>query len=455
MFRYASSAFFVFLAFTIFSSPIEPFDSQDDTSSTYFMRTQSTFPAPKLTSALLPKGWVKDDEGEGWIANFVALGDRAKNVFTYYDLNNTGAALFPVRNSNPPLALWEVFSDPGNPSRPRGVVAAKLADVYATIIETKTTNNPSPRTIDINIYSKNGGLKWSFHYPHQTSQPFDVSSSHIGISNDGQTIAAAVYNSSAGQNEILVFTPDNALPIATYPLENGIAWQMKLSSDGNYIALGVNTKIYVVETATGNIRFIKETLAQITDSGLAISSDGSILIYGGGAPTGFLEGYFWTGASYDLQYIVPSPLTGGRYRALKISEDNSTFAAGIGKLYPLTTCRVEARNAQTGALLMGETVTSVPGPNDYQNIVMDVAISADGSRMAAALTGDEEIAPLVEEIRVYNTNSSTPIFKRNLPGSALSVDMSFSGEEIVVGSKDVHLNQSGRGGRIDSIHVPK
>ena len=403
----------------------------------------------------VPAGWVKTSGNSDWIGNYAALGNEAENVFTYYDLNHTGAALFPVQNTNPPIAAWEIFSDPLNLSYPRGVAAAKSEDVYVAIIETKDVLNPTLRDIDIQRYSSQGKLEWSYRYPFKTNQPLATSSSHIGISNDGQTIAAIVYNAASNINEVLIFSPYVSTPISSYTFEGGIVWKMDLSADGNFVALGINTKIYVVETQTGNRRFDKDTFAQISDSGLAISGDGSVLVYGGGAPIGFLEGYIWTQATaiYNLRYIVPSPLVGW-YRTLEISDDGSTLAAGMGELYPLKECRVEARDAQTGALLMGETVTSVDGPNDYQNVVMDVAISADGSRMAAALAGDEDIAPLVEEIRVYDTSVNVPIFKRNLSGSATSVDMSSSGHWVVAGSKAVHINELGRDGQIDLIYVP-
>jgi hypothetical protein len=53
---------------------------------------------------------------------------------------------------------------------------------------------------------------------------------------------------------------------------------------------------------------------------------------------------------------------------------------------------------------------------------------------------------------VFNRNVEL-IGQINFPGSAFSVDVSSDGQYVVGGSKAVHANEFGSGGRIELIHL--
>ncbi len=410
-------------------------------------------------NALSPKrnrgqgGWTKFAGALGWIGSFACVGNGGRHAFSFYDLNNTAAALFPVLNVNPPQEVWELYSDPYNPSQPHGVGAAKLADVYVSIVETPDRWNPRLRFVDIQRYSLGGRLVWTYRYPHSTDQATSTSASHIGVSDDGETIVATAHNPLRDQNDILVFTRSHGTPRLRHELPSGPVWRFDLSADGSLLALGIDTTIYVVEVNTGVVRYSQDLASAISAKDLTISGDGSILAYSLGSGVSAVRVMRWNGTIYNTLYHVFSPI-GGNYSALELSNDGSTLAAGISLPFPSTVTRIEAIDVASGGWLMGDTLVSVPGPNQYQNAVYDVAISATGERLAAALFGDEEIFPLVEEVRIYDAHSNTPIKTRNLPGSAFDIDMSLDGAWVVVGSKALHANELGRGGRIDLIAVP-
>jgi hypothetical protein len=410
--------------------------------------------APPQGPARQSSGWVETDGGLGWIASYVAFGEGGEEVFAYHDLNHTGAALFPAWNTSPPAAHWDIPSAAGDRAQPRGVAAARSADVYVAVVETEEPAGAAQRMLDVLRYSPGGKLEWSYRYPSPTDQPLLTSSSHVAVSDDGQIIVASAHDGWKDRNELLIFSPRDPAPQRSIALAPGIVWQLELSADGNVVALGIGATILVLETHSGAVRYELDTGVQITDSAMALSGNGSRLAYSRGTQAGDFVVLEWTGMSYDARHVIASPLSQGRFRALRLSTDGSTIAAGIARPYPSTVCAVEAYDAASGIVLTSEILVSVPGPEQYQNVVTDVAISADGERLAAALSGDEERGLPVEEIRVYTTGLDEPIFTRNLPGSALGIDISPDGRWVVVGSKSVHMNELGSGGRIDLIRLP-
>jgi cell division septation protein DedD len=92
----------------------------------------------------------------------------------------------------------------------------------------------------------------------------------------------------------------------------------------------------------------------------------------------------------------------------------------------------------------------VSGTGIYQGTPIGAASNDDGSVMAFASWGTEfHDWP---EVMVFNRNVEL-IGQIDFPGSAFSVDVSSDGQYVVGGSKAVHANQFGSGGRIQLIQL--
>lgn len=92
----------------------------------------------------------------------------------------------------------------------------------------------------------------------------------------------------------------------------------------------------------------------------------------------------------------------------------------------------------------------VSGTGLYQGTPIGAASNDDGSVVAFASWGTEfHDWP---EVMVFNRNVEL-IGQIDFPGSAFSVDVSNDGQYVVGGSKAVHANQFGSGGRIQLIQL--
>ena len=92
----------------------------------------------------------------------------------------------------------------------------------------------------------------------------------------------------------------------------------------------------------------------------------------------------------------------------------------------------------------------VSGSGMYQGTPVGAGSNDDGSVMAFASWGTQfHDWP---EVMVFNRNVQL-IGQIDFPGSAFSVDVSSDGQYVVGGSKAVHANQFGSGGRIELIQL--
>jgi len=93
----------------------------------------------------------------------------------------------------------------------------------------------------------------------------------------------------------------------------------------------------------------------------------------------------------------------------------------------------------------------VSGTGQFQGTPVGAESNDNGTAMAFASWGTEfHDWP---EVMVFNRNVDL-IGAIEFPGSAFGVDVSSDGQYVVGGSKAVHANQFGSGGRIELIQLP-
>ncbi|HVS17894.1 MAG TPA: hypothetical protein VMT18_04780, partial [Planctomycetota bacterium] len=213
-----------------------------------------------------------------------------------------------------------------------------------------------------------------------------------------------------------------------------------LSADGSTLYFSAGTTAYVYDLATHTVTFSTNIGASFDSH--AISGDGSVFAFGN-----FNVMRVWekSGATYLNTHNVNK--LGQVYCAqIDISDDGSTVAAGWYFYATGLSVAVEALDVPTKTITMAQTVT---GTGTFQNTIADVSCSADGQRFAVGLWGDQ--GNLAAELRLYDRNQNAPIATINTPGSIFAVDLSADGQRVVGGSKAVHANTFGNGGRIDLL----
>jgi hypothetical protein len=375
--------------------------------------------------------WTHTDGGLAWIGNAVSIGNFGSEVFAEYELNNEAAQLFSCYDTNPPAAIWTDNS-------PLGSNDHHVASAESTItkIALHTTGSGS---IVLNKYTTHSSTPdWTYTFPFTTTG----GGTNCAISRDGQTIVAVASN-PGGTADIAVFSPSSNVPSSYTPIAIGAGNAVRgfdLSADGStlYFSSAATPTAYVFDIATHAVVFFTSIGASFDSH--AISGDGSVFAFGN---FNAMTVYHKVGGAYV--YAFTRPLGGATYCAqIDISDDGSTIAYGWYFYSPGLVDQVEAIDVPSQTVIMTDVITGAGG---YQNLLSAVSISADGRRFAVGLWGDQN--GQAAEMRLYARNQNAPLGTVNLPGSVFGIQISADGQRMVAGSKAVHANVFGNGGRID------
>ncbi len=394
-------------------------------------------PLPLQTAGTL---WTHTDGGLVWIGNALALGNHGSEVFCEYDLNNERAELFSAFDSDPPTALWSDLSAQG--SDDHHVASAETSDVQVAL-HTFNQGQPGASCVLSKYSSLSSVPDWTYTFPIAPN-----GGTNVGISRDGQTIVAAASDLSNSNVEIAVFGPGSNVPVSytTYPLggTNNCIRGFDLSADGStlyFSSAGTPVAANIFDVASATVVF--NTLINASFDSHGISGDGSVFAFGN---FGLLQVWQKVAGYYinTLTHFVP----GANYCGyLDVSDDGSTVACGFTFYIGYQQVEIDAIDVPTMSVTMSDVFSSA-NPL-LQNIVSGVSVSADGQRFAIGLWGDGS-GPLAEA-RLYSKNQNAPLATINLNGSVFGLQISADGQRAAFGSKAVHANQLGNGGRISLL----
>ena len=372
--------------------------------------------------------WMVIDQNA--IADGVSID--ANNVWGAWILNGARLSIYAISGNGTPAWNFSSFNS-GN----SGVVAAKGSD-RAGFMESNAAGN------DFRQHgfrsTSNGTPDWSFQYP--VSDPnLPASSRKVATSRDGSTIAAVVSDSITQNQTLYIF--DAATGTVRRTWTNSLRMDAVALTDNGSIALVTqDNQATLIDTGTGNIVF------SVAGSGAGliyypISGDGGVFAVGGFN----FDVYAFNGTTYNrvIHYTQANSWFGG---ASAVSRDGSTVGTFAGDY---------ANGWLSGAVLLfdvptGQLLGSYPvsGTGAYSGTPIGAASNDDGSVMSFASWGTQfHDWP---EVMVFN-RSVQLIGQINFPGSAFSCDVSSDGQYVVGGSKAVHANQFGSGGRIELIQL--
>jgi len=373
--------------------------------------------------------WMVDDLNA--IADGVAID--ANDVWGAWTLQGARLGAYPIGGNGAPDFEFSSFGEGSS-----GVASAKGADRMA-YMESNAAGN------DFRIHgfksTSDGTPDWSFSFP-ETDPNLPASSKRLAVSRDGSTIAAVVSDEPATQtSKLYVFEGDTGAIRSTWtdPLRMDA---IDLTDDGSIALVTQDNLAALVDTSNGN------TLFSVAGSGAGnifyrISGDGNVFVAGGFA----LDVYKFDGTTYQrvIHFTQANNWFGG---ASIVSRDGSTVGSFAGNF---------ANNWLTGEVFLFDVASAqmigsypVSGTGQYQGTPVGAESNDNGTVMAFASWGTEfHDWP---EVMVFNRNVDL-IGAIEFPGSAFGVDVSVDGQYVVGGSKAVHANQFGSGGRIELIQL--
>jgi len=371
--------------------------------------------------------WIVNDQNA--IADGVAID--ANNVWGAWTLNGARLSLYPINGNGTESWHFSSFNS-GN----SGVAAAKGTDRLGFMESNAAGTDFRQHGFTSN---SNGTPDWSFPYP--VSDPnLPASSRKVATSRDGSTIAAVVSDSVTQDSTLYVFEASTgAVRLSwTDPLRmDGV----ELTDNGSIALVTQDNRAVLIDTSTGHILF------SVAGSGAGnifyrVSGDGQVFVVGGFS----FDVYAFNGTTYIpvIHFTQASTWFGG---ACAISRDGSTAGTFADNTNNWLSGAVYLFDVASGSMLGSYPVS---GTGMYQGTPVGAGSNDDGSVMAFASWGTQfHDWP---EVMVFNRKVQL-IGQIDFPGSAFSVAVSSDGQYVVGGSKAVHANQFGSGGRIELIQL--
>ena len=373
--------------------------------------------------------WQVNDSNA--IADGVAID--ANDVWGAWTLQGARLGAYPVAGNGTPDFEFSSFGS-GN----SGVASAKGADRIAFM-----ESNAAGTDFRVHGFtSTSGGTPdWSFPFP--VSDPnLPASSKKVAVSYDGSTVAAVVSDSVTQNSTLYVFEAGTGAIRSTWtdPLRMDA---VDLTDDGSIALVTQDNLAVLVDTSNGS------NLFSVGGSGAGnifyrISGDGNVFVTDGFG----LDVYKFDGTTYQrvIHFSQANNWFGG---ASIVSRDGSTVGSFAGNF---------ANNWLSGEVFLFDVASAqmigsypVSGTGSFQGTPVGAESNDNGTVMAFASWGTEfHDWP---EVMVFNRNVEL-IGAIEFPGSAFGVDVSADGQYVVGGSKAVHANQFGSGGRIELIQLP-
>jgi len=394
-------------------------------------------------------------------AGFVATGtgsvlwhrNLVDAIYTSAELVGPDSSLAAGSYLNPPMRT-ELFATEG-PNVPEWFVDGTRFSVSAsrnaeTVAAVDIVSGSSTVTV-IKWHADSGTPDWDL----AISPASAATERSIAVSGDGSTIAALVTSPDSTNARLYAFDQSSSTPLWTFDAPAGaFARTLVISEDGATIAFRSGSWVHVVERATGAERWSQNVL--FSSAQLALSGDGDVLAYG---TTGLFV-RSWNGSSYALlwtefdgSYRLASCALNANGTVLATGWNRTTFTQNRVRIYELPS---------STPLWTFETATGDP---TYQDLPVDVALTDDGELIAVASFGDS--LNTNPELHVFSKTDAIPVagigpvplFTLDTPGSMFDVDVApppggGAGVYVTVCGKNVHANQTGRGGDLYSIWIP-
>jgi len=246
---------------------------------------------------------------------------------------------------------------------------------------------------------------------------------------EGLVVVLAVLNAGLGQVELTWIDGLSGTLLHQRIVSGSALNSLKISADGNRVALAAGLDAYVFDSDGIQIDHIVRSAAT---PALALSATGRVLALGGSSR---LDVWVRRPVGYRLvRTLHGSPVELATRVAL--SADGSLLAltwwdrtTGIG-------LRLETWDVRSDTLLINYSQNGIQG--GFQNVAEALQMTPDGRRVALGTWGLAGIEP---EVLLFDVADPVPVFSADLPGSVHDLALDSTGSRIVVAHKDAHANQ--------------
>ncbi len=339
-----------------------------------------------------------------------------------------GLAMHELAGDGTPL--WTVADDLST------TAAATDADVFGSATENAGINGTTIRAWEM---GDNRPL-WSSNIPNCA-----VPDGAVKVARDGSILTAAII--TAG-NFVKLCNYDVATgdKISTYDCAApSTPRAVAISDDGSLVAVRASTTLYVVETATGALRWSAGIGASADP--LAMSGDGNVIASGWTT----LRVYVWNGSTYQLEWTNDGGGSSRYLRCCSLSADGSVLVAGW---YNISYNQNRLQWYDVASSTPRWTYDAPQAGGGYQELPSRVAVDRTGQYAVLGAWGDEHNTN--PEVLVFEERSPAPIFSIDTPGSVFDVAIcAGTGGGVYISScgKNVHANEMGSGGDVYAAEV--
>lgn len=383
--------------------------------------------------------WAADDDGQGWIADDVEVGDHGALVLAGMRLNSDGYRLFPGGDAQ---HYFDVRSD----SQSTKVGAADYAATCAamSVYSSPAAGGGYDLEPVLEVYHEGGSLPaWSASFPIGAGYYSDGHGARV--SDDGEVIFAWFGYPFSGTVKTKAFTKDGALISERgFGVVNGAAipQEVQLSDDGALAMLQVSDQIKLYEVHSRQV-LLREEMRDYglycMFSGSDLSGDGSTFAFGG----------------YGMVQVFRETSPGVWARTAELTFDSADFCgplalsqdgSRIGYVVQEGTAdsfEIRLHDLSAGAELFRHAV-SAPGTS-LQLWASELDLDDAGETVAVASWGDSFHQTPEGIVLDAAGNVASEYW---MDGSAFHVDLDPTGQVVAFGTKDAHANHFGHGGDV-------
>jgi hypothetical protein len=385
--------------------------------------------------------WSLPSGTSGWVGRAVSLGDYGTEVFNRVDGYTAFSRLLSAYDPGAPTpsTVWQT-SGPYC-SFVYGVDSAEYADTHAAVYLSQQFAGDVWRPTVVKHVSSSSSPVWSHTFPGDNYS--QVAGVHM--SRDGSRVAAWAFDQVLNKTRLQIFgatsTPLYDLQLSSY----GEPKTSVLSADGRHLLIVSDLVCIVVDIQTGAVQGQVFAMSTVSTSGFDLSADGGCIARG--MQDHRVDLFRFDGTNY-VSWFSQDLGIGRTASQLALSPDGTTLAVatmGPASMQLQVQC-VDLINSQHPVVTLDDMI----GAGVYSVWSTGLRFSDDGRTLAAITSGDQ--LGLVPEVLAYRRDAAgawSRILTRDLPGSAMSLDLSATGTRLVVGSKAQHLNVFGGGGEID------
>lgn len=356
------------------------------------------------------------------ITESVALGDVGSESWVAHSLNDKRMSKFATAGAGVPDFVYSMAAE--NPGT-IGVAAAADASLCAVI------SWPSGGLVTVRGFSSAGGDTplWSFGYNGTYT---NSGKRAVAVSADGSRVATCAYDGTASLLVLHDGATGGMLGSATIA---GYCPGVEMDDSGTRILVtaGATARLYDAGTMT--------EVYSLSTSGSGgyhrISRDGTAIAAGGfniraAREIGGVWQQVYAGSGSSDWFGWGMALSGDGETLFALSHDyGDNYLTNEHRIVDLVTGTEVIRSSYTGS-------------GGYQNSAVSAQVNQDGTVFAAASAGDE--GNTMPEVRVFGRDLNL-IGSIDTPGSPFELVMDRAGRYVLVGSKAVHANEFGNGGR--------